>query len=140
MVLIINGDPTQVGSIVRACRKASPQHDICCVSNGQQAVELLSYPNVAKNLELVFLSLSLPRRPGLEVLDLLRSSDDLWAVPVVVVAEAVTQTDLQRVYDTGANSCLDVGDPSGEFEIMVQTEAAFWLGLERERVASPARA
>ena len=140
MVLIIDGNVDEIQVITRACQRVSPDLEILYALDGQEAMDLLSDPSIWRRVRLVFLSLRLSRRPGLEVLETLRSSDESWAVPVVVVEGAVTQTDLNRVYEAGANRCLSKPQHRADFEAMVHTEADFWCGLDRTRWAAPSRA
>ena len=139
MILIIDGDLDELNLITRACRRASPDLEIQWAVDGQQALDILSDPRIWARLKLVFVNLQLSRRPGLEVLEMLRASEDAWMVPVVMVGGPVTRTDMTRIFEAGANTCLPRSHPD-EYEKTIHTEAAFWVGLDRDRWAHPASA
>lgn len=78
--------------------------------------------------DLILLDLNMPRKDGREALKEIRAHAGLRGVPVVVFTTSRADTDIEKVYDLGANSF--VTKPAA-FDALVQTVAkltGYWFG------------
>lgn len=104
----------------------------------QDGVEVLEYlrrqgryadPARSPRPDLLLLDLNLPRRNGHEVLADIKGDRDLRALPVVVLTTSMSEEDVARCYDLGANSYI-TKPPS--FEALVafaDVIGKYWFGV-----------
>jgi CheY-like chemotaxis protein len=94
------------------------------VGDGEELVDYLlrrgryGKPADAPRPDLVLLDLNMPRKDGREALREIRAQAELKRVPVVVFTTSRADTDIERVYELGANSF--VTKPT-EFTALVRT-------------------
>jgi CheY-like chemotaxis protein len=111
-ILLVEDDARDILLIKRAFRRAGITNPLQVVSDGDEAVLYLSgeapygdrsfYPLPA----LILLDLKLPRRSGAEVLMWLRQQPKLKRLPVVVLTASQEYTDVNYLYDLGANAYM----------------------------------
>jgi CheY-like chemotaxis protein len=88
--------------------------------------------------DLILLDLNMPRKDGREALAEIRAQAELRRVPVVVFTTSRADTDIERVYELGANSF--VTKPT-EFTALVRTVTQltdYWFGTVELPSLSPA--
>ena len=82
------------------------------VENGEELLDYLSrrgkysQPGSAPRPGLILLDLNMPRKDGREVLRELKADSDLRRIPVVVLTTSQADTDIERMYELGANSFI----------------------------------
>ena len=77
--------------------------------------------------DLILLDLNLPRLTGREVLERIRATPDLRAVPVVVLTTSRRQEDVQDMYAAGANTYIEKPQDFTRFVQVLQTIQRYWL-------------
>ena len=99
-------------------------------SDGVDALQFLTrrppYQGVPRP-DLVVLDLDLPKLPGLELLDRVKTDDHLKTVPVVVLSSSENPDDVARAYRRHANAYLVKPGNLDEYETLVERLEAFWL-------------
>ena len=111
------------------CRLASELH---FVENGE---ELLNYLHrrggysapLAPRPGLILLDLNMPRKDGREVLREMKNRSDLKRIPVVILTTSKADTDIEKMYELGANSFIS---KPIEFEALVKLMrllSEYWL-------------
>ena len=104
------------------------------VADGEELVDYLlrrgKYEKVSTSPrpDLILLDLNMPRKDGREALREIRSHHELRRVPVVVFTTSRANTDIERVYELGANSFIT--KPAG-FDALVATVTqltVYWFG------------
>ncbi len=104
------------------------------VADGEELVDYLlrrgkfEKPLEAPRPDLILLDLNMPRKDGREALRELRAHGALRRIPVVVFTTSRADTDIEKVYDLGANSFVT---KPAEFEALVATIAkltGYWFG------------
>ncbi len=125
-ILQVEDDARAVFQQQQAFKRAGIGQPVQVVSDGQQAIDYLAGKERFSDRQqfplpcLVLLKLKLPRQPGLEVLQWIRVQASLKALVVIVFSPWEHESDLDRAYELGANSC--VGQPS---------DLEGWLDLAR---------
>jgi CheY-like chemotaxis protein len=80
----------------------------------------------------VLLDLKLPRKSGSEVLEWLRRQPAIRRVPVVILTSSDHLEDIDRAYDSGANSYLvKVAEPTAVAELARAIEQ-YWVNLNQQ--------
>jgi len=104
------------------------------VADGEELVDYLlrrgkyEKASTSPRPDLILLDLNMPRKDGREALKEIRAHQDLRRVPVVVFTTSRADTDINKVYELGANSF--VTKPAG-FDQLVMTVTqltGYWFG------------
>jgi len=86
--------------------------DLRFVENGEELLDYLLRQGKYRRAEesprpgLILLDLNMPRKDGREVLRDIRAHSELRRIPVVVLTTSKADTDIERVYELGANSFI----------------------------------
>jgi CheY-like chemotaxis protein len=105
------------------------------VEDGEELMDYLlqrgkhNAPDAAPRPGLILLDLNMPRKDGREVLKEIRAHPDLRRIPVIAFTTSKAETDIDALYDLGANSfiCKPVA-----FEALVNvmtTLSRYWFGI-----------
>jgi CheY-like chemotaxis protein len=81
--------------------------------------------------DLVLLDLNLPGVNGFEVLRSLRAEERTRKVPVIVVTSSQEERDVQRAYESGANSFVSKSDSPERTLQRLRLLPVYWLELNR---------
>jgi CheY-like chemotaxis protein len=109
---LIEDNPADVDLLVLAFERSGvPTPNVRVVRDGEEAVSVLAavvrartYDPTAQLPSFILLDLRLRRRPGLSVLEWIRSVPLLAAVPVMILTGTERPTDVQRARELGADS------------------------------------
>jgi CheY-like chemotaxis protein len=105
-----------------------------------QDVSVEEFPNGETALEraasdpppdLVLLDINLPGLDGFEVLRRLRAHERTRKVPVIVVTSSQEEKDVQRAYESGANSFVSKSDSPEKTLQRLRLLPVYWLELNR---------
>ena len=106
-ILLVEDSPADAQMLRTALGKTGLPVEIAHVKDGVEAVEYLA--NEQKPLEscdVVLLDLNLPRLSGFEVLEHVRSCEELKSLPVVVMSGSTNSDEIDQCYQAGANSYI----------------------------------
>jgi CheY-like chemotaxis protein len=104
------------------------------VADGEELVDYLlrrgkyEKASASPRPDLILLDLNMPRKDGREALKEIRAHLELRRVPVVVFTTSRADTDIDKVYELGANSFIT--KPAG-FDALVNTVTqltGYWFG------------
>ncbi len=135
-VHLIEDDEDDVHWLKRVMTKHMSDINMSVHKNGQVAIEsLLTLSEKHIQVDLILLDINMPTMNGYEFLTIMRATDQLKLIPVVVITSATDQESFQQAYLHGANSviCKDrIFDSSAD---LIQLMMDYWLHLtERPRV------
>ncbi|MFV2057161.1 MAG: response regulator, partial [Thiohalomonadales bacterium] len=87
------------------------------------------YSDMAKHVRphVVLLDLRIPKIDGLEVLDEIKSTENLKSIPVVVLTTSAADLDVTNAYKHHANSYLDKPIDINNFSKMMDELGYYWL-------------
>jgi CheY-like chemotaxis protein len=89
--------------------------------------------------DLILLDLNMPRKDGREALKEIRSHAHLRRVPVVVFTTSRADTDIERVYELGANSFVTKPAAFDALVAAIGKLTGYWFGtVELPATISPA--
>jgi CheY-like chemotaxis protein len=136
-ILLAEDDPNDTLLIKRAFQKAGFGSLLKTVSDGRQAIDYLRGVNEYADRArfplpfLLLLDLKMPGTNGFEVLEWIRAQADLRRLLVVVLTSSNFQADVDRAYESGANSYLVKPIEFNEMANMIQRFEAYWTELNR---------
>jgi CheY-like chemotaxis protein len=132
-ILLVEDNPADVKITQRALRESALPVDLLVVRDGQEAVDyLLRRGPHAQDAgwrcpHLILLDLNLPRLTGRQVLERVRGTPALRAVPVVVLTTSRRQEDVEELYAAGANTYIEKPQEFARFVQVLQTIQRYWL-------------
>jgi CheY-like chemotaxis protein len=106
-VLLVEDDPGDVLITREAFAENKVSNQLSVVDDGVNALRFLRREDEysdAPRPDLILLDLNLPRMAGLEVLENIKSDNDLARIPVVVLTTSDAEEDVLRSYDLHANA------------------------------------
>jgi len=102
-------DRLLVQDALTECKLADRLH---FVENGEELMDYLlrrdkyGAPNAAPRPGLILLDLNMPRKDGREALREIRAHAELRRIPVIAFTTSKADTDIEAIYDLGANSFI----------------------------------
>jgi two-component system, chemotaxis family, response regulator Rcp1 len=111
-ILLIEDNPADVEITIEAFRRSNRSNRIHVCRDGEEALDFLfqrgrfARPGSAPRPDLILLDLNLPRRSGIEILDVVRRHEVLRPTPIIVLTTSDRDEDISRCYRAGANSYL----------------------------------
>jgi len=134
-ILLVEDNPADVKITRRALEESALAVELIVVRDGQEAVEYLlrqgrhvdSPSWRAPNL--ILLDVNLPKMTGREVLEIVRATPALRAVPVVVLSTSRRQEDIEQMYAAGANTYIEKPSEFARFVEALRTIHRYWLVL-----------
>jgi two-component system response regulator len=134
-ILLVEDNPADVKITQRALKESNASVELIVVRDGQEAVDYLlrqgSHAGGAgwRIPDLILLDLNLPRMNGREVLERVRGTPALRAVPVVVLTTSRREEDVQQMYAAGANTYIEKPQDFQRFVQVLQTIHRYWLDM-----------
>jgi two-component system response regulator len=136
-ILLVEDNPDDVEITLRAFRKVHVDSRVHVVRDGQEALDLLfrngehsDRAEVAQP-DLILLDLNLPKVTGPEVLEKIRASDELSAMPVIVLTVSEREEDIQRSYKLGANTYITKPVDFAKFVHATEILGEYWMVIAR---------
>jgi CheY-like chemotaxis protein len=132
-ILLVEDNPADVKITQRALKESGVPVDLLVVRDGQEAVDYLlrlgphAHDSAWRRPDLILLDLNLPRLTGREVLDRIRATPHLRAVPVVVLTTSRLQEDVLQLYTAGANTYIEKPHDFARLVEVLRTIQRYWL-------------
>jgi len=104
-ILLVEDNPADAHMLRTALEKTDMPVEITHAEDGMEAVEFLADLG-SRQCDVVLLDLNLPRLNGFEVLEHIRSREELKRLPVVIMSGSANTEDIDRCYHAGANSYI----------------------------------
>jgi CheY-like chemotaxis protein len=116
-----------------AMEESGLQAELRFVENGADLMDYLhrrskfSVPGSAPRPTLILLDLNMPRRDGPEVLKEIKTDPALCTIPVVVFTTSRADTDIERIYQLGANSFISKPTAFEALVKVMRTLGQYWF-------------
>lgn len=98
-IVLVEDNPGDVLLVRKALQEKGVAADLTCFEDGPKALTSLAQQEVP---DLIVLDLNLPKVEGFDVLNTIRSTPKLSAVPVVILTSSESPADKQRTALLGA--------------------------------------
>lgn len=136
-ILYAEDEPDDVFFMIRACKHAGIESLIQTVPDGQEVIHYLSGNGKYADRKrypiprLVLLDLHMPDLSGFDVLQWIRLTPPVAAIPVLVLTSSTSESDIQRASELGANGYLvKPGTPADLLKMTVALRD-YWLTQDR---------
>ena len=130
-ILLVEDDPKDVELTLTALEEYNLANEVVVTRDGAEALDYLycrgefaGRPN--DNPAVLLLDLKLPKVDGLEVLQQIKSDDNLRMVPVVVLTSSREEKDMVTSYKLGVNAYVVKPVDFHEFVNAIKELGMFW--------------
>jgi CheY-like chemotaxis protein len=131
-ILLVEDNPGDVDLTREALESGKIKNLLHVAVNGEEAMAFLRHKGKytdAPRPDLVLLDLNLPRMDGREVLNEIKSDDDLKRIPVVVLTSSKAEEDILKVYNLHANCYITKPIDLLQFLKVVHVIEDFWFTI-----------
>ncbi len=117
----------------RAFKKFTKEnrYDLITAQNGKEAIEYLQNKTLPK---FILLDLKLPIVDGFEVMKFVRSYEQTKLVPVIILTSSTEESDINRIYELGANSYIQKPINYKSFLEVVKTISSYWIKINEDPI------
>ena len=133
-ILLVEDNPADVRLMQEGLKDAKLHNSISVVYDGVEALAFLrkegNYASTPRP-DLILLDLNLPRKDGREVLQEIKSDEQLRRIPVVVLTSSEAEQDIIRAYDSHANCYITKPADFDQFVKVVRSIEDFWFTIVR---------
>ncbi|OGR11638.1 MAG: two-component system response regulator [Desulfobacula sp. GWF2_41_7] len=130
-ILLVEDDPMDIELTLKALTQHKLANEITVARDGVEALDYLYrrgafVQHPAGNPVVILLDLKMPRLNGVQVLQQLKSDDQLRMVPVVILTSSRESADLEECYRLGINAYVVKPVRFTEFAEAVKQIGVFW--------------
>ena len=129
-ILLVEDNPGDIILTKEAFAEAKIKNNIHIAKDGEEALYYLNkhkgYENSVKP-DLILLDLNLPKIDGREVLDSIKTDDQLCHIPVVVLTSSEAEQDILQTYELHANSYVVKPINLEQFVNVINAIENFWF-------------
>lgn len=129
-ILLIEDNSDDAYFMQKAFEAAGVPNTVVVMTDGEEAIEYLSRPDMSDELKrpcLTLLDLKLPYRTGFDVLAHLRGQATTRLLTVVVLTSSNEPSDINRAHELGANAYVVKPSAFNELNKVVVAIRDFWL-------------
>jgi CheY-like chemotaxis protein len=130
-ILMVEDDPKDVELTLTALEEYNLANEVVVTRDGEDALDYLyhrgNYETRSNgNPAVLLLDLKLPKVDGLEVLQQIKSDDNLKLIPVVVLTSSHEERDMVASYKLGVNAYVVKPVDFHEFVNAIKELGVFW--------------
>lgn len=131
-ILLVEDSPGDARLASEALKESKIRNNIHHVDDGVKAMDFLLKRGDNAGMprpDLILLDLNLPRKDGREVLQEIKSNQDLLGIPVVVLTVSQAEEDILKSYNLHANCFISKPIDFEKFMQVVRSIQDFWLSI-----------
>ena len=131
-ILLVEDSPTDAFLTQEAFNRSKLLNKMHVVDNGVDAMAFLRRQGShaqGPRPDLILLDLNLPRKDGKEVLEEIKSDDDLKSIPVVILTSSKEEEDVLRSYKLHANCYITKPVEFQRLSEVVKCIREFWFSV-----------
>jgi CheY-like chemotaxis protein len=130
-ILMVEDDPRDVELTLTALEEYKLANEVVVTRDGEEALDYLYYrgnftTRTPGNPAVLLLDLKLPKVDGLEVLQQIKSDEQLRMIPVVVLTSSREERDMVASYTLGVNAYVVKPVDFHEFVNAIKELGIFW--------------
>jgi len=102
--------------------------DLKVLTDGEMAMNFFKNYDVEERMpDIIILDLNLPRISGIEILQMLKTTERFKLIPVVILTTSKLDSDIKMTYGLGANAYFSKPLEVDKFYDLVKLLDQFWL-------------
>jgi CheY-like chemotaxis protein len=138
-ILLAEDNPNDVELTIEALTEHNLANNVVAVNDGVEVMEYLrcegTYAHRKKGMPAVLLlDIKMPRMDGIEVLQAIRSDEQLKTLPVVMLTSSREEPDLKKCYALGVNAYVVKPVDFKDFLDAVKHIGIFWALLNEHPI------
>jgi CheY-like chemotaxis protein len=132
-ILLAEDDENDALLMQRAFKKTGERVSMTVLRNGQEVIDYLQGSHIYSDRtrfplpDLLLLDLKMPQRNGFEVLEFVKTNEDLRRIPTVLLSSSRQQRDVVKAYDLRANSYLVKPTAFTDLLTLTQNICSYWF-------------
>ena len=129
-ILLVEDNPGDERLTREALKEGKVYSNLYWVKDGVEAMDFLHRKGRhagAVRPDIILLDLNLPKKDGREVLEEIKTDEDLKRIPVVVLTTSKAEEDVLRTYNLHANCYVTKPVDLEKFIVVVKSIDRFWL-------------
>lgn len=131
-ILLVEDNPGDVTLTKMSLAKSKLLNNLNIVNDGEKAILYLhregAFVNAVKP-DLILLDLNLPKKSGLEVLEEIKSAENLKRIPTVILTTSKKEEDVLKSYNNHANCYITKPVDLAQFHTVVNNIENFWFSI-----------
>ena len=133
-VLFVEDNLDHAELVLRSLKDLRVANSIHHVDDGEKALDYLFHrgeykdPKSSPRPNVILLDLRLPKVDGLEVLKIIKETQETKNIPVVILTTSSAEIDVAKAYEYSANSYLVKPIDFSQFTKMMEDLGFYWLG------------
>ena len=131
-ILLVEDNPGDARLAKEALKESKLKNNLYIADDGVEAMDFLykkgKYAKMPRP-DLVILDLNLPRKDGREVLDEIKTDENLKRIPVVILTISKAEEDILKTYNLHANCFISKPIDLDQFIKVVKSIEDFWLTI-----------
>lgn len=139
-ILLIEDNIGDVLLTKEAFRTTHFKYNLRVAKDGEEALNILSRKgkfNKDPLPDLILLDLSLPKIDGKEVLEKIKTSNELKNIPIIILSGSEAESDMTTSFDLHANSYVVKPDNFDDFKEIVASIENFWFKKQELNESNP---
>ena len=133
-ILLVEDDARDLELTLVALERSQLANEVIVVRDGAEALDYLNREGAHAhrsegNPAVVLLDLKLPKVNGLEVLRIVRGTERLKSIPVVMLTSSQAESDVVQSYELGVNAYVVKPVDFTEFMSAVKQLGLFWAAI-----------
>ncbi len=133
-ILLVEDNPADAELTIETLQDSKLHNNVHVAEDGIEALDFLRQENGYSNVprpDLVLLDLNMPRKDGREVLEEMKSDENLKTIPVVILTTSRAEEDIARTYGLHANCYVSKPVDLKQFGKVVKSIEDFWFTIVR---------
>ncbi|MDB5278442.1 MAG: two-component system response regulator [Ferruginibacter sp.] len=131
-ILLVEDNEGDIVLTTEALEEGRICNHISVVKDGDAAVHFLNRTGIymdAMAPDLILLDVNLPKKNGLEVLEIIKTSDTLKQIPVIMLTTSSSEKDIVDSYRKYANCYITKPVEVKEFITAIEKVEDFWINI-----------
>lgn len=131
-ILLVEDNEGDIFLIKEALEEGKIVNKISVTKDGKEAIDFLEKKANYKNEEtpdLILLDINLPKKNGLEVLEYIKTAENLKQIPVIMLTTSSSEKDVLLSYKNHANCFITKPLDVNNFLTIVSSIESFWINI-----------
>lgn len=131
-ILLVEDNEGDIFLITEALEEGKIVDKISVTKDGKEAIDFLEKKEKYKNEEtpdLILLDVNLPKKNGHEVLEYIKTSENLKQIPVIMLTTSSSDKDVLLSYKNHANCFITKPLDVNNFLTIVSSIESFWINI-----------
>lgn len=131
-ILLVEDNEGDIYLTKEALEESKVINKVSVLRNGADVMDFLKKQNEfvdAETPDLILLDLNLPKKNGLEVLELIKTDDECKIIPVIMLTTSSSEQDIEESYKRHVNCFITKPVDAESFIKVVTNTEDFWINI-----------